>query len=69
MKQIILLFAFLFYSIYVNSQHLEFLRIPITGTISEFQSKLLNKGIRPNRAKSQNAPLGRVFKIRIKNPV
>lgn len=63
MKQIILLFAFLFYSIYVNSQHLEFLRIPITGTISEFQSKLLNKGIRPNRAKSQNAPLGqRIFK-------
>lgn len=63
MKQLILLFAFLFSSICVSSQHLNFSGIPITGTISQFQSKLLAKGIKLNREKSQNAPLGqRIFK-------
>lgn len=62
MKKSILLIVFLVVSTCVYSQHLKFSNIPIDGTISEFQSKLAAKGIKQNRTKSNESPVGqRVF--------
>ena len=62
MKKSILLIVFLVVSTCVYSQHLKFSNIPIDGTISEFQSKLAAKGIKLNRTKSNESPVGqRVF--------
>jgi hypothetical protein len=62
MRKSILLITFLVVSTCIYSQHLKFSGIPIDGTISEFQNKLAAKGIKQNRTKSNEAPVGqRVF--------
>ncbi len=46
-----------------NSNHLKFMGIPITGTITQFQSKLTQKGCTYNKVVSSNISVGtRAFK-------
>lgn len=55
-NKILLLFSLIAFSISVNAAHLEFLGIPINGTINQFQNELFNKGfkISPDNKKVGN---------------
>lgn len=57
MKKILLLFVFLCTSIICMGQHLNFMGIPINGTITTFQSRLSQKGFKPSLS-NKNLPLG-----------
>ena len=66
MKRIlsIICFLLLFVSAYSQnySGHLKFMGIPINGTITQFQKKLISNGFSYNRTKSTTRPKGqRVF--------
>ena len=62
LKIITLFIVFMMCTISINAQHLSFMGIPINGNIKDFQSKLTTKGIRVDRSKSKDAPVGqRVF--------
>ena len=58
-KLILLLFVSLF-TLVLNAQteHMKFAGIPLTGTIDQFQKKLVAKGFRLNKKKSKILPVG-----------
>ncbi len=53
MKKFLLILIFVFCTISVSAKHLEFMRIPINGTITNFQTKLQTKGFRADKASTQ----------------
>lgn len=58
-KSIILLFiSIMALCIPMQAQHLKFMDIPLTGTITQFQSKLQAKGMKYDKALSQELPAG-----------
>ena len=65
MKRLIQILVFSLLSIYLPAQaeHLKFMGIPLTGTITQFQQKLASKGVTYNKSESERAAVGtRVFK-------
>ena len=60
MKKCVLILAVLICTMFLSAQaeHLKFMGIPLTGTITQFQQKLAAKGITYNKRISQAAPLG-----------
>ena len=63
-KSIILLILCLFaISLPMQAEHMKFMGIPLTGTITQFQSKLQAKGVKYDKTNSQLFPAGiRAFK-------
>lgn len=59
-KRIFFILCF-FYSLalYAQNEHLSFMDIPIDGTITEFQARLKEKGIRHDVKGSKELPVGR----------
>ena len=46
----------------VQAEHLKFMGIPLTGTITQFQQKLTAKGVTHDKKASATAPIGtRIF--------
>lgn len=62
MKKVVLLLLVAIFSFAVQAKHLEFMGIPITGSITSFQSKLIAKGCSVSKDTNQY-PIGiRAFK-------
>ena len=62
MKKVLLLLLVAIFSFAVQAKHLEFMGIPITGSITSFQSKLIAKGCSVSKDTNQY-PIGiRAFK-------
>ena len=55
---IILLLCLFVMSVPAQAEHLKFMGIPLTGTISQFQQKLVAKGVKYDKAMSQQLPAG-----------
>ena len=62
MKKIVLLFFTMLFCFVAQAKHLEFMGIPITGTITTFQSKLLAKGCSLAKGNNQLPSGIRAFK-------
>lgn len=58
---VLLIVSILFISISAQAEHLKFMGIPLTGTITQFQQKLVAKGITYNKKASAAAPIGTRF--------
>ena len=59
---ILLIVSILFISISAQAEHLKFMGIPLTGTITQFQQKLAAKGVTYDKRDSETASIGtRVF--------
>lgn len=56
----LLLFLFTFFAIglYAQGDHLKFMGIPLNGTITQFQNKLLGKGVALDRETNKLLPVG-----------
>ena len=59
-KRFILLISclFCFFALHAQSEHLTFMDIPIDGTITEFQTKLREKGIQLDKEESDQLAHG-----------
>lgn len=55
---IILILSVLAMCLPVQAEHLKFMGIPLTGTITQFQQKLAAKGVKYDKAMSQQLPAG-----------
>ena len=55
---ILLIISIVALCIPMQAQHMKFMGIPITGTITQFQSKLTAKGVKYDKASSQLLPSG-----------
>lgn len=55
---ILLIISIVALCIPVQAQHLKFMDIPLTGTITQFQHKLAEKGAKYNKIASENAAVG-----------
>ncbi len=60
---ILLIISIVALCIPMQAQHLKFMDIPLTGTITQFQNKLAAKGVKYDKSLSQELPAGtRAFK-------
>ena len=55
---ILLIISIVALGIPMQAQHLKFMGIPLTGTITQFQSKLTAKGVKYDKALSRELPAG-----------
>lgn len=62
MKKVVLLLLLILLSFAAHAKHLEFMGIPITGTITSFQSKLIAKGCSVAKGNNQLPSGIRAFK-------
>ena len=58
---IILVFCILAMCVPVQAEHLKFMGIPLTGTITQFQQKLAAKGVTHDKKTSATVPVGTRF--------
>lgn len=59
---VIIVSCFVALAIHAQAKHLKFMGIPLNGTITQFQAKLMGKGAVPDSKTNQTTPVGcRVF--------
>ena len=58
---IILIVGILSMFVPAQAEHLKFMGIPLTGTITQFQQKLATKGVTHNKRASATVPIGTRF--------